>query len=172
MILGNLASAIFSLYIIQSYFNIYLIKTEKKLYLYLSSLLYVLFKCSCMIVDLRSTVCLVLLNVFFVFIISIGSYCGEIRNKFILTALLLIAWMIAEVIVGYILSLNQIDYRDNEFVGAIISEIFIFVIVMLLLLWVMEIFRLAKSKAFGSYLFFASTMIGWILCKLSTISSK
>ena len=132
MILGNLASAIFSLYIIQSYFNIYLIKTEKKLYLYLSSLLYVLFKCSCMIVDLRSTVCLVLLNVFFVFIISIGSYCGEIRNKFILTALLLIAWMIAEVIVGYILSLNQIDYRDNEFVGAIISEIFIFVIVRLI----------------------------------------
>lgn len=125
----DLVLSFFSLYILESYFSIYFLKKDITLRTFVASFTYIVLQYFANSLSLISPVTLFLLNTIIVIMVVQIKFEGMFIHKFIMTILLLIIWMIAEVLVGYVFKYKGISYEQVELAGAVISKIFLLIIV-------------------------------------------
>lgn len=131
VISGNV-EAVLSVAILRYYFSIFLKKTYHK---YITETVWVLFYLWQIIMQYTVSLpkyLILLINILLVMIISIVTYTGNVLHRICFSALICAIWTLMEFLTGYIMVLCGVAYYIPQFMGAMISQFFVLLLLIIL----------------------------------------
>ena len=131
VISGNV-EAVLSVAILRYYFSIFLKKTYHK---YITETVWVLFYLWQIIMQYTVSLpkyLILLINILLVMIISIVTYTGNVLHRICFSVLICAIWTLMEFLTGYIMVLCGVAYYIPQFMGAMISQFFVLLLLIIL----------------------------------------
>lgn len=132
IVISSNVEAVLSVAILKYYFSIFLKKTYRK---YITETVWVLFYLWQVIMYNMVTLpkyLNLMINLFLVMGISLGTYKGNVLHRISFSVLICAIWTLMEFLTGYIMILCGVAYYIPQFIGAMISQLFVLLLLIIL----------------------------------------
>lgn len=128
----DIALAMFSLFILKIYFEIFFEKKDIRIVQFLCWGVYFVWQFMIGRTNILPAYVNIIISIVLVSLVCIGTFEGNILQKFVFSVLINAIWMLAEFLVGYGFVLSGINYMIPQFLGSLLSKLIALILILCL----------------------------------------